>query len=139
MERSIEVRGLSWFFRAVASVILAQTLFFKFTGAEESVYIFKTLGMEPWGRWGTGVAELVAVFLLLIPATVAFGAVLTIGLMSGAILGHLTELGIEVQGDGGFLFQLALITLVSSLVVLWMHRRQLVDFFETMRTWRTAE
>lgn len=138
MDKSIEVGGLSWFFRAVAAVIMLQTLYFKFTGAEESVYIFKTLGMEPWGRWGTGVLELAAVVLLVIPATVALGAALTVGLMSGAVFGHLTELGIEVQGDGGFLFKLALITLTSALILLWIHRRQVAEFLEAVRARRAA-
>lgn len=139
MEKSIGMGGLSWLFRAVAGVIMLQTLYFKFTGAEESVYIFKTLGMEPWGRWGTGALELLAVALLVIPATVALGAALTVGLMSGAVLGHLTELGIEVQGDGGFLFQLALITLSSALILVYIHRRQLVEFVEAVRShWASA-
>ncbi len=116
---------VSWILRAVVAVILLQTLFFKFTGAEESVYIFETLGMEPWGRIGTGVAELVAAILLLVPATVVYGAVLSLGVIAGAIVGHLTELGIEVQGDGGLLFGLAVAVFVADLVLLALHRREL--------------
>ncbi len=92
----------------VAAIIMLQTLYFKFSGAEESIYIFTTMGMEPWGRYGTGVAELVAGLLLLYPKTTHFGAVLGIGIMAGAIISHVTVLGIEVQGDGGYLFGLAL-------------------------------
>lgn len=116
---------LSWICQIAAAAILGQTLFFKFTGAPESVYIFSTLGAEPWGRIGSGVLELVAVALLLYPKTPALGAVLAIGLMIGAIGAHLTRLGIEVQGDGGTLFALALVVLLASLVVVIIRRRDL--------------
>lgn len=117
--------ALSWICQIAAAAILGQTLFFKFTGAPESVYIFSTLGAEPWGRIGSGVLELVAVALLLYPKTPALGAVLAIGLMLGAIGAHLTRLGIEVQGDGGTLFALAITVLLASLVVLIIRRRDL--------------
>jgi putative oxidoreductase len=116
---------LSWLLRIVVAVILLQTLFFKFTGAPESIYIFTTVGAEPWGRYGSGVMELVAAALLLIPGTVAIGALLAVGVGVGAIFSHLTLLGIEVQGDGGLLFALACVVLVSSAVVLTLHRREL--------------
>jgi len=88
----------------VAAAILFQTLFFKFSAAPESVYIFTTLGIEPWGRLGSAVAELIAVILLLWPRFAALGALLGLGMMSGAILSHLTKLGIVVQDNGGTLF-----------------------------------
>lgn len=115
----------TWLCQIVAAVILAQTLFFKFTGAPESRYIFSTLGIEPWGRIGTGVLELVAVGLLLYPKTPALGAVLAVGLMVGAIGAHLTRLGVEVQGDGGTLFGLAVAVLLTALVVLAIRRREI--------------
>lgn len=115
----------SWACQLTAAAILGQTLFFKFTGAPESRYIFSTLGIEPWGRIGTGVAELIAVALLLYPRTSVLGAVLAVGLMGGAIMGHLTKLGIEVQGDHGLLFKLAITVLVTSLVVVVIRRRDL--------------
>jgi hypothetical protein len=96
--------------RLVAAGILGQTLFFKFSGAAESRWIFETLGVEPWGRLGTGALEAVAVVLLLLPRTAALGALLATGLMAGAIGSHLTLLGVEVQGDGGLLFALACVT-----------------------------
>lgn len=117
--------AIDWLVRLVAAVILLQTLFFKFTGAEESVYIFSKLGAEPWGRIGSGVVELVAASMLLIPALVPYGAVLTIGVMSGAILSHLTVLGIEVKGDGGLLFALALTAFIGSAIVLVLRRGSL--------------
>src|SRR5437588_8544629 len=86
----------SWVLRGITAIILLQTLFFKFTGAKESIYIFTTLGMEPWGRIGSGVAELIASVLLLLPQTVVSGAILSLGVISGAILFHLTKLGITL-------------------------------------------
>jgi len=117
----------SWTLRGIAAVILMQTLFFKFTGAKESVYIFTTLGMEPWGRIGSGVAELLASILLLLPQTVVFGAILSLGVISGAIFFHLTKLGISLPlvDDHGELFALAVIVFVCSAVVLIMHRDEL--------------
>ena len=124
--KSLNTSGvISWALQIVVSVILLQTLFFKFTGAPESVYIFSTLGAEPWGRIGSGVVELFAAILLLVPATIAIGAVLSLGVMVGAIMSHLTVLGIEVQGDGGLLFALALTVFVGSAVVLVLRRRDI--------------
>ena len=116
---------ISWIAQLVVAVIFLQTLFFKFTGAPESVYIFEKLGAEPWGRIGSGVAELITSVLLLIPATAAAGAVLALGVISGAIVSHLTVLGIEVQGDGGTLFVLALVVFAGSAVVAWLRRHEI--------------
>jgi hypothetical protein len=118
-------RVASWIAQLAVAAILAQTLFFKFTAAPESVWIFETLGLEPWGRIGSGVAELVAVVLLLIPATAALGGLLALAVIAGAIVSHLTKLGIEVQGDGGLLFGLALAVFAGSLLVVWLRREQL--------------
>ena len=115
----------SWVLQLIAAAILAQTLFFKFSGAEESKYIFATLGAEPWGRVATGLAELVAVVLLLAPRTVPLGALLALGLMAGAIGSHLTKLGLVVKDDGGLLFGLAVTVFVCSAVILVIRRRQI--------------
>jgi len=117
----------SWALRLIVAVILLQTLFFKFSGAKESVYIFSTLGMEPWGRIGSGIAELIAAILLLIPGTVTLGALLSLAVISGAILSHLTRLGIALPavGDHGELFALAVVVFVCSLGVLLLHRQEL--------------
>lgn len=115
----------SWIARFVVAVILLQTLFFKFTGAPESVFIFKTVGQEPWGRYGSGVVELIASVLLFLPGTVAMGAALALGTMSGAIFFHLTKLGLVVQDDGGLLFALAVVVFTLSAFLLWVHRRTL--------------
>jgi putative oxidoreductase len=115
---------VSWTLQLLVAGILLQTLFFKFTGAEESVYIFSRLGAEPWGRLGSGVVELVAALLLLTRTTAPFGATLTMAVMVGAIGSHLTILGIEVKGDGGLLFGLALASFVGSAIVFFIHRAQ---------------
>ena len=115
----------SWIVRLTAAIILLQTLFFKFTGAPESVYIFTKVGLEPWGRYGSGVVELVAAILLLSSCHCWLGAVLALGVMSGAIMSHLTKLGIVVQDDGGLLFALAITVSVCSLITLALHRRQI--------------
>jgi putative oxidoreductase len=115
----------SWALRIVTAAILLQTLFFKFSGAAESVYIFTQVGQEPWGRYGSGVVESIAAILLLVPSTVAIGALLSLGVISGAIFFHLTKLGIEVQDDGGLLFGLAVVVFLASFVLLILHRKQL--------------
>jgi hypothetical protein len=123
---------VSWVLQLAVAGILLQTLFFKFSGAEESVYIFSTVGrsfgiagVEPWGRIGSGVVELIASLLLLVPATASIGAILTMGLMGGAIMSHLIVLGIDVKGDGGLLFGLALTAFIGSAIVLAVRRSQI--------------
>ena len=111
--------------RILASLILLQTLFFKFSGAEESVYIFSTLGMEPWGRIGTGVLEAVASVLILYPKTTFSGAALGAGLMTGALFFHITKLGIAVRGDGGLLFIYALVVFICCVALMIIYKRQL--------------
>lgn len=118
---------ISWAARIIVAVILFQTLFFKFTGAEESKYIFSTLmgpELEAYGRIGSGVVELIAVILLMLPSTAWLGAVIALGTISGAIMSHLTKLGIVVKDDGGTLFILAVVVFVLSLVILFIHRRE---------------
>ena len=110
------------------ALILLQTLFFKFTGAEESKYIFSTLmgAQNEWiGRIGSGIVELIAAILLLIPSTVWLGALLALGVSAGAIFSHLTQLGFVVKDDGGLLFGLACTVFVASLITLYIHRLQI--------------
>ncbi len=123
---------VAWALQILVAGILLQTLFFKFTGAEESVFIFSSVGqyigvpaVEPWGRIGSGVFELLASLLLVVPATAPLGAVLTLGVMAGAIASHLAILGIEVKGDGGLLFGLALTAFVGAAIVLFLRRAQI--------------
>ena len=117
---------LYWAARIIAAVIMFQTLYFKFSGAEESVYIFSTVGMEPWGRIGVGVLELIASVLLIITPTTWLGAGLGLGLMAGAIGIHVFVLGIEVNGDGGQLFLYAVIVAVCSAYVLFHDKEKLI-------------
>ncbi len=113
--------------RILTALIFLQTLYFKFTASPESVFIFSTLGMEPYGRIGSGIAELIAAGLLLLPSTVIYGAVFSIGIISGAILSHLTILGIVVADDGGLLFILAVIVFLSSLGILFLKKEELAQ------------
>lgn len=124
---------LSWGLRIIAALIMLQTLYFKFSGAEESIYIFTQMQIEPWGRIATGVAELVAAILLLYPSTIAIGAVMGVGIMSGALLSHLAVLGIEVKEDGGQLFLYALLVWVSCVILVWMNRVQLSDLLKRLK------
>jgi hypothetical protein len=118
----------SWVLRLIAAFIMLQTLYFKFSAAPESVYIFSQVGIEPWGRIATGVAELIASVLLLIPATIAVGALLSIGIMAGALATHLFILGIVVGDDRGQLFIYALTVLLASIVLLFIHREQVQKY-----------
>ena len=122
---SKSARVVSWVCRVTAAVILLQTLFFKFTSAPESVYIFTKVGMEPWGRYGSGVVELIAAVLLLSRCHCWLGALLALGVMGGAIMSHLTKLGIVVQDDGGLLFALAITVFVTCAITAFLHRNQI--------------
>lgn len=121
---------IQWLLSITIALILLQTLYFKFTGAEESIYIFTTIGMEPWGRYGSGLVELLASILVLMPRTRVFGALLAAGVMSGAIFFHLTSLGIEIMGDGGTLFYMGLLVLGSSIILLIADRDILMSYFK---------
>ena len=117
----------TWIVKLIAVVILIQTLYFKFTGAEESVYIFTKLGIEPFGRIGSGKVELIASILILIPRTTLLGALLGFGTMLGAIFSHLFVLGIDVKNDGGELFTLAIITLLCCTILIFQNKSKIPD------------
>ncbi|MDI1256557.1 MAG: DoxX family protein [Flavobacterium sp.] len=120
----------AWTLRIIAAVILFQTLFFKFTGAEESVYIFSKLGIEPYGRIGSGIAELIAAILILIPRTTLLGALLSCGVMIGAIFSHIFVIGTIVKNDGGLLFSLALITFICSTILVFQNKEKIPDLIK---------
>ncbi|MES2794823.1 MAG: DoxX family protein [Bacteroidota bacterium] len=120
---------IAWTAQIIASIILAQTLFFKFSGAAESVALFTKLGVEPFGRYAAGVMELITVILLLTKKTAWLGSLLGLGIMGGAILSHLTVLGIESNGDGGLLFLLAVVTFICCLVVAYIRKSNLIAKF----------
>lgn len=118
-------KNIQFVLRLIVAVILLQTLRYKFLAHPDSVYIFSTLGLEPYGRIGIGVMELIASILILIKRTSWAGALLAVGLMAGAIFSHLTQLGIEVKNDGGTLFYMAVGTWILSLIVLWSERKKI--------------
>jgi len=111
--------------RLVIAVILIQTLRFKFTAHPDSVYIFEKAGLGDVGRIGSGIVELIAAILILIPRTIWLGALLTIGVISGAIVTHLTKIGIEVNSDGGTLFFMAVLIFILSAITLWIHKKEI--------------
>ncbi len=125
----IKIIGL-WVLRLVAAYILLQTLRFKFLGLPESIYIFTKVGMEPYGRIGSGIVELIASILILIPRTTAWGALLALGTMSGAIFFHITVLGIDVQGDHGQLFFMGIAVWVSCFILLMVYRNQVLGLLQ---------
>jgi uncharacterized membrane protein YphA (DoxX/SURF4 family) len=124
------MKALAWIIRLVAAVILLQTLYFKFSAAAESVYIFSKLGIEPYGRIGSGIAELIAAILILIPRTTLIGALIGLGVITGAIFSHLFVLGIEVQNDGGELFILAIITFICCVFLVFQNRNGISDLLK---------
>ncbi|PZX91894.1 DoxX family protein [Flavobacterium aquariorum] len=121
---------VQWLFRLTAAIILLQTLYFKFTAAEESVYIFSTLGMEPYGRIGSGIVELIAAVLILIPRTTWLGALMGAGVMLGAIFSHLFVLGIKVKNDGGELFILAIITFLCCIALIYWNKSKIINLLK---------
>ncbi len=127
------MKTIDWILRIVSAVILLQTLFFKFTGAPESIYIFETLGVEPAGRYLAGIAELAAAILLLLPRTVPVGAFVGVIVMAGALFAHLGPLGIDVQGDGGLLFGLACTVMGCCAVLLRWRWQQFKSFLPARR------
>jgi len=121
---------LKWLARIIAALIMLQTLFFKFSSAEESVYIFTKIGMEPWGRYGSGIAELIASILLLIPKYTLRGALIGAMVMIGAIASHLGPLGIEVLNDEGYLFALACIVFLCCIILIYLERKDFKSLFK---------
>ena len=122
---------VGWVCCLIAAGIMIETLFYKFTGAPESVYIFKRMGTEPWWRWGQGIWELLASICLLWPRMKWAGGILTTGAMLAAILSHMTWLGYSIQGDHGLLFGMALVTFTCGFTVLWMYRHYIPGYVPT--------
>ena len=121
-----------WLVRILAAAIMMQTLYFKFSGAPESIFIFSQVHMEPWGRIGVGVLELIASVLILFNTTAWVGGMLALGLMGGAIMMHLTILGIEVRDDGGQLFLYAIIVAVCSGIILFYNKARIIDLTKNL-------
>ncbi len=124
---------ISLILRIVAAIILLQTLYFKFTAHPESVVLFTKLGVEPWGRIGTGIIELITGILLIYGPTAIIGAIMGIGLMAGAIASHIMVIGIESQGDGGQLFMLAIIVLVTCILILALNKEKVINLMKQFK------
>ena len=127
-------RVVSWICTLIAAGIMIETLFFKFSAAPESVYIFSKMGTEPWMRWVQGLWELAASICLLIPALRWAGGILTTGAMLAAILSHMTWLGYAIQGDHGLLFSMALVTFTCGFTVMVLHRHE-IPFVTPLSYW----
>lgn len=110
-----------------------QTLRFKFTAHPDSVYIFSQLNLEPYGRIGIGIFELIIAILILIPKTKIIAGMLSIAVITGAIVSHLGPLGVEVQNDNGILFYFALFVLASTLLFLWLQKEEVKLMFTTLK------
>ena len=133
---------ISWVCGLIAAGIMVEMLFYKFTGSDESIFIFSTLRewsgiglFEPFGRWAVGFSELVSSILLFAPRTRIFGAGIAMGIISGAIFFHLfTPLGVEIMGDGGLLFTMACGVWIASAVILWLQRDDVLRFLRFVQT-----
>lgn len=124
---------ISWILRLTVAIILLQTLYFKFTAHPDSVHIFSELGVEPWGRIGLGIVELITAILILLPRTKLIGMILSLGIISGAIFSHLLVLGINVSNDDGGLFTLAIIVFVAATSFLILHKNELISFLKRFK------
>ena len=132
--RTPRQRVISWACQLIAAGIMIETLFFKFTAAPESVYIFKRMGTEPWWRWGQGIWELLAAICLLVPRLRWAGGILTTGAMLAAILSHMTWLGYSIQGDHGLLFGMAVVTFICGFTVMILHRHS-IPWITPLSSW----
>lgn len=126
------IKYLSIILQLFIAITYLQTLYFKFTAHPDSVYIFSQIGLEPYGRVGLGVMELIVAILILVPKTKLYGGILSVGIISGAVASHLGPIGIEVHNDGGTLFYLALTVLVASLVFLALNFKEVIQLKEKL-------
>lgn len=124
---------ISWILRLTVAIILLQTLFFKFTAHPDSVHIFSALGVEPWGRIGVGIIELITAVLILIPRTQIFGMLNSLGIIIGAVFSHMLVLGVNVKNDGGGLFTLAIIVLIASSTFLIINKNELISLIKSVK------
>lgn len=122
------ISKINFIIRFIVAVILLQSLYFKFSAHPQAVHIFSTLGVDPWGRYLLGGAELLIGLGLLIPKTAVLTLFSAIGLMIGAVMTHVfTPVGIVVEWDGnsdnGQLFAMAVTALVLSSVSLKLYTK----------------
>lgn len=124
---------ISWLLRLTVAIILLQTLYYKFTAHPDSVHIFSELGVEPWGRIGLGIIELITAILVVIPKTKIIGIITSLGIIIGAIGSHLLVLGINVSNDGGGLFTLAIIVFIACIIFLIMHKKDVLALIKSLK------
>jgi hypothetical protein len=124
---------ISLILKLTVAIILLQTLYFKFTAHPDSVHIFSALGVEPWGRVGLGIIELITVVLILIPKTKIIGMATSLGIIIGAVFSHILVLGITVSNDGGGLFTLAIIVLLAATIFLIMHKNEVKSLIQNFK------
>jgi putative oxidoreductase len=128
---------ISWILRLTVAVILLQTLYFKFTAHPDSVNIFSALGVEPWGRIGLGIIELITALLILLPKSKIIGMATSLVIILGAVFSHILVLGINVSNDGGTLFTLAIIVLIATTVFLIIHKKELITLISKyIKKWK---
>lgn len=125
---------LSWALRLTVAVILLQTLYFKFTAHPDSVHIFSALGIEPWGRIGLGIVELITAILILLPKTKTIGMLTSLGIILGAVFSHFLVLGINVSNDGGGLFTLAILVLLASSLYVFLHFKDVTFLLRKLKS-----
>lgn len=124
---------ISWVLRLTVAIILLQTLYFKFTAHPDSVHIFSALGIEPWGRIGLGIVELITALLILTPKTKIIGMINSLGIIIGAVFSHLLVLGVTVGNDGGSLFTLAIIVFIASTLFLILHKTEVLILLKRLK------
>ena len=124
---------ISWALRLTVAIILLQTLYFKFTAHPDSVHIFSALGIEPWGRMGLGIVELITALLILTPKTKIIGMINSLGIIIGAVFSHLLVLGVTVGNDGGSLFTLAIIVFIASTLFLILHKSEVLILLKRLK------
>ena len=132
-------KNLTLVFKIIISIILLQTLYFKFTGQIESKYIFSKLMAEPYGRFATGIIELFASIFLFIPTLQFLGLGMILGSMFGALTSHIFVLGLAIKGnfegqtvqdDHGILFTLLLVILFSSFVIISLNFYDFIEYIK---------
>jgi len=134
-------RALPWVLAIYIAFVFIQSLFYKFTGAPESIYIFSTVGgwlglswFEPVGRYIIGLGELLASTLLFVPMLRPAGAALAVCIMTGAIVFHLfSPLGVVVFDDGGLLFGMACGVWISGALIVIMERSKARGLLQRLR------
>ena len=116
----LEHKKIAWCFQLIIAGIFIPIGILKFMNNPADLEIFSQLGMEPAGRYIIGVLEILAGLMVLTNAVAAMGAFLGVGVMLGAMLAHMTVLGIDQTH-----FILLFIVFLSCCIVSFIRRKQL--------------